>query len=230
MNNVSYKDIRFVLVGPPKTGTTWLRACVDENEEVFCPRETTFFSYGESGSSFRRQNDSVDRVKWEPWEKRYLEAQKNQVLGDYGASYSVLPHVPELLARLNSEVKIIFTVRDPVRRAVSNYKHDVRMGLIPRRVSLEHLISPQFFGYRYIGVGHYSEHIARYLEYFDVRQIYVSPMPRKEKDNQPLLDRVFEFLEVEPMTIELANQQVYESRRPLWPRWHYRAHFGGGWR
>lgn len=205
---MQYQEIDFALVGPPKSGTTWLARCLGEHPAIFCAKENVHLTLS-------------PYEEWAKWVRLFQDAdKKTQALGDYATTYSYFPGMPARLSELKPNLKIVFTVRDPVERCLSSYKHDIRMGFIPRRYPFYRLIQPYFLRDRYIDAGCYSKHVARFLEHFPPEQIYLSPMPNLEQDNQPRLDDLCRFLGVHPRPLPSANDIVYETHNPLLPRVH----------
>lgn len=215
---LTYQDVHFVLVGPPKTGTTWLGRCLREHPQIFCAHENVHLTL-----SPRKDN-------WAGWRRSFRGHNGEEILGDAAPTYSYFPGIPRRLAELNRDLRIIFSVRDPLDRCLSHYRHDLRMGLIPRDVSFYRLIQPHFFRDRYIDPGCYSKHVGRFLEHFPPEQIYLFPMPSRERDNQPELDDLCRYLGADPHPLPSASRVVYETVNPLSPRLHRQARQGRGFR
>lgn len=131
----------FLIVGPQRTGTTWLHANLREHPEVLLsePKEIFFFSRLQTPdhSSF----ESAE-LGWylkffrEPlWRRvlktvhclrRYGRWYRPKVKGEATASYATLPpDVIDEVVLLRPEIKIILSVRDPIDRAWSHAKKDL---------------------------------------------------------------------------------------------------------
>ena len=100
----------FLVVGPPRTGTTWLhgvlyhRACLPERT-----KETHFFDMFYS--------KGID------WYRAYFRRCADEAIaGEVTPTYFSLAHVRERIARDLPGCKIVCTLRDPVARAWSWYR------------------------------------------------------------------------------------------------------------
>jgi hypothetical protein len=105
---------RFLIISPPKTGTTWLAGNLAAHPSVAIPpeKETRFFS-----SSWKwcdldwyvsRFPCDVDRV----------------IRGEASPTYAIVPvRTIRLLQQLMPDVKLIFLMRDPVERAWSHARY-----------------------------------------------------------------------------------------------------------
>ena len=131
----------FLIVGPQRTGTTWLHAHLRFHPEVFLsePKEIFFFSRLRMAGDPRFESD---RLSWylrffrEPlWRRvaksalclrRSGELYRPRIRGEATASYAAMDDelIDEVVA-LNPDVKVITMVRDPVERAWSHAKKDL---------------------------------------------------------------------------------------------------------
>jgi len=115
------------------------------------------------------------------------------VTGEGATHYLLHPWAPERMRSLFPEMRIVVLLRDPVRRAVSHYYHNVRMGTEPmadplqafeaeesriaadaRRMAEDpHFYSDDVMRYSYLGRGRYAEQLARWFACFPREQILV---------------------------------------------------------
>lgn len=131
----------FLIVGPQRTGTTWLHAHLRFHPQVLLsqPKELFFFSRVKHRPAGKFQSDSLSwylkffRDRWPWWLYKtyfclryYGERYRPCVRGEATASYAVLDEdVIREIVLLNPEVRVIFTVRDPIERAWSHAKKDL---------------------------------------------------------------------------------------------------------
>lgn len=123
-----------------------------------------------------------------------------------------LPPVPELVRRDLGEVKIIVVLRDPVRRAVSAYRHWMRKGeLSPllglRRTALAH---PKL---RILEYGDYAPHLEAWRRVFPessvLSLIYETDVVAEPEAG---LARVFGFLGLDPdFRVSQPERRVHGS-------------------
>ena len=115
------------------------------------------------------------------------------------AEFSVLyfhdRNVPARIHAYNPEVKLLLSLRNPIDRAFSHHKHEFRRGRLPRdlhtfREALEQNPS-------YVQQGMYATHLARWLRYFDLRQIHVIVYEDICADPDRVLKDIYEFVGVD---------------------------------
>lgn len=131
----------FLIVGPQRTGTTWLHAHLRYHPEIMLsePKELYFFSSLKAPESGRfRSNELAWYLRFfhEPlWRVmlrhgislwRFRELYRPKIRGEATASYAALDRdVIEDIVALNPEVKVILMIRNPVDRAWSHAKKDL---------------------------------------------------------------------------------------------------------
>ena len=129
----------FFIVGPQRTGTSWLYVQLRFHPEILLsrPKEIFFFSSLKSRDPKRFVTDNLDwylRFFRDPawlWAAktsvclyRHRRFYRPRVLGESTASYAALaPDVIDDVVRLNPAIKVILMLRDPVARAWSDAKY-----------------------------------------------------------------------------------------------------------
>ena len=175
--------VGFIGIGAQKCASTWLHDVLEEHPELSMPvasKEVDYFSYH---YEFGRQ--------W--YEQRFAAGE--QVCGEISPSYLHSPGVVARVAAYNSAMRIILIVRDPIERAISNHKHEVRIG---------HVQGPDLsfeFGLRnnpaYVEQGLYAKHLENWLSKFPAEQILVLKFEDVLENPESSLVRVCEFLDVD---------------------------------
>ena len=114
------KKINFICIGGQRCGKntmyTWLR----DHPEVSTSQEMeiNFFShYWEKG------------YWW--YEDHFSPNQKTKAIGEMSGSYLYDKEAPNRVKQYNNDVKIIVSLRNPVGRVISHFKHSVKVGHIP---------------------------------------------------------------------------------------------------
>lgn len=131
----------FMIIGPQRTGTTWLHAHLRNHPQVFLsePKELYFFSSLKTRDPRRFVSDELGfylRFFRDPlWRRavktgralwKYGELYRPLVRGEATASYAALePDVIADIALLNPDVKAILMIRNPIDRAWSHAKKDL---------------------------------------------------------------------------------------------------------
>jgi hypothetical protein len=149
-----------VVIGAMKAGTVTLRHYLDEHPDV---------SLG--GGMFGEPNFFVEEDSWPPgrgwYESLFDAADRAAAIGECSPSYTwahVYHGVPERMARVIPEARLVYVVRDPIARMQSMYMHQVSAGRERRRADVALLDD------RYLGPSLYGFQLAAFLDHFDRSQ------------------------------------------------------------
>ena len=107
----------FVVVGAQKSGTTWLYEAFDQHPGIFVPpsKELHYLCPSEE---CRFSTQRLGR-KW--YIDQFQGAKSNQIKGELTTDYMFYPGTATALSELNTTLKIICCLRDPIERAHSAY-------------------------------------------------------------------------------------------------------------
>jgi hypothetical protein len=184
----------FLIIGAQKTGTTSLFHYVEGHPEVFMcrPKEPDFF--------IEERNWSRGS-QW--YESLFDRADGAGAVGEASVCYTMDPTytgVPERIARMLPQARLIYMVREPVDRMRSEYLHlrylRKQLPKMPpedlpiERALIEH---PQ-----YLWSSKYAHQIELYLRYFPLERLLVVVAEDLRHRRRETLRRVFEFLGVPP--------------------------------
>lgn len=124
----------FTVAGFAKCGTTSLYHYLKEHPEIFLPsrKELHYFSY----ETYLKKNSNGPKDKemhrfhtrtLDEYKAQFKEAGKEFAVGDVSPTYASYEEAQEYLKEiLGDDIKVILIVRDPIKRAHSNYLHLVR--------------------------------------------------------------------------------------------------------
>jgi len=131
----------FLIIGPQRTGTTWLHAQLRYHPQIFLsePKELYFFSSLKTRDPRRFVSDELSwylRYFRDPlWRRavkhglslwKYQQPYAPRVRGEATTSYAALdPDVIAEIVALNPDVRAILMIRDPIERAWSHAKKDL---------------------------------------------------------------------------------------------------------
>jgi hypothetical protein len=200
----------FLIISPPKTGSTWLTANLRCHPQVFMPaiKEVRYFS------SFYKWLDLN-------WYLDHFAAGARRVKGEASPSYALLPvERIRLVRRLMPEVKLIFLMRDPVARAWSHAKHNYRYreaNFTGYPTNLEAVPESQWqanFNHDWpLASGDYLGQLRRWLAVFPREQVFVGFYESLASRGEDLLRTIFGFLGVDA-DVDLATFPVKERILP----------------
>lgn len=130
----------FVVIGAMKAGTVSLRHYLDEHPDVFLGRGGMF---GEPNYFVAEYNWSRGRAWYESlFADADADAGQAGAIGECSPSYTMapaFPGVPERMAAVIPDARLVYVVRDPVARMQSMYMHQVSAGRERRRAVFSHL-------------------------------------------------------------------------------------------
>lgn len=199
------------IVGSMKSGTSSLHQYLGSHPDVFMcePKEPGFFV-----------PEMTYYPKDEAWYRGlFAEAGNARIVGESSTHYAKLPvyaGVPERIARYSPDARFIYLVRDPVKRALSHYWHEVRK-LRERRPIVAALRSDE----QYVAFGDYQRQLAPYFERFGRDRVLVLPFETLVRRPRATLEEVFGWLGVDVdqgthvFTRENARPEEMEKVRGL---------------
>jgi len=173
----------FVVIGAMKCGTTSLHRYLRNHPEISVSRkkETNFF---------------VEEKNWSRgmgWYESMFD-RTCPVRGDFSPNYSKHPKFKGVAERMNSilpDAKLIYMVREPVDRMVSQYIHQVDAGRETRSFARA---LQDFEGNHYIDLSRYYYQLSKFLEHYPENRILVLSLEALSADPEPQLSRVADFL------------------------------------
>lgn len=174
-----------IVIGGQKCGTTSLWAHLDLHPEVSMsrPKEPHFFT-----ANWDRGLDWYASCFPEP----------APVRGEASTSYTAYPFsrgVPERMHSVIPDARLVYMVRDPIERMISQYEHH-RVLRAERRPIDRVFSDPSFEGSGYVAMSRYHMQLARYLERFDLSRVKVLALEELEADPVGTLREMFRFLGV----------------------------------
>jgi hypothetical protein len=205
----------FLVIGAPRSGTTWIDKNLREHPEVFMPREKElhfFDRHFERGLAWYES-------RFEDWrgEKAVGEATPDYMHGQYTER-----DLPTLIHAHLPQAKLIASLRNPVDRAYSRYWNTRAKHARNRNVSFEEKLSerPEF-----IREGFYAEHLERFLALYPRDRLMVLLYDDLVADGRAFMRRIYEFVGVDPqfraavegVTVNrAAGKKFLAHSRALW--------------
>jgi hypothetical protein len=118
------------------------------------------------------------------------------VRGETSPSYTTPdhPHVARRMSEVLPDARLVYLVRDPVERALSQFQHHAGDGA-ERRPAAQALLDPDS---QYLARSRYHERLAPYLDHFDGSQILVVAQERLLHDRRGTLRRVYDHVGADP--------------------------------
>jgi len=184
-----------IVIGAMKCGTTALHRYLAAHPEIAmaAPKELNFFVGPEApgdGWTWHRGN-------WHRGLEWYASqfGQGARILGEASPSYTSpsFSEAAERIAAVVADVRLVYLVRDPVDRALSQYAHHRAEGSEPRPVA-EALLDDAS---QYVARSRYHERLAPYLERFPRERVAVVLQEDLLAARRPTLAAIYRFLGVD---------------------------------
>jgi hypothetical protein len=178
----------FVIVGAAKSATTSLDFYLSLHPEIFMarPKETNFFVSGRKNFHWERG------VDWYRQQFRTPKRIKGECSPTYAAAPSA-PMVPERMAQLIPNAKLIYILREPMERLCSHFLFEDRRQQT-RRTFSEYLSHHPWS----VDVSSYGTQYENFLRHFPRSQILLLESTQLSQQPQHVLRQVFEFLGANP--------------------------------
>ena len=224
-----HKMPNFFLVGAPKAATSSLYHYLGQHPDIFVPesKEPHFFSWPEVGETYYDR----DFVTTEAAYRGLYDARSGErFAGDFSPSYLTFAAAADRIKAFAPDARIMMVLRDPVKRAVSHYLMDRRLGCTKRRLAdiLDDPDKYPLFHREYVEIGRYHDNVAHYFELFSRDRVHVVIYEEFQSNPTQATREIFEFLgadaNFEPdfsevhNTFRMPRSQTVEKMRktPLW--------------
>jgi hypothetical protein len=198
----------FFIIGPPRTGTSWLHHVLSQCAWLSHPtKETRFFD-----KHFERG------LHW--YRSHYRKADEGRAVGEVAPTYFASPEARERIAHLIPHAKIVCTFRNPVARILSLYRLKRAYGLIPWDFDEALEKDPEL-----LESSRYSAHLTEWRKIFGPAQLLETLHDDIEADPQSYLNKVVDFVGVprfkllpSQLRFVLSSEDMTEPRHYYWTR------------
>jgi len=175
-----------IVIGAQKCGTSVLHYYLSLHPEVSMskPKELNFF---------------IEERNWPrgvDWYKAQFDADA-RIRGEASPNYTAFPQhqgVPERMASVVPDAKLIYMIRDPLERIAAHWVHNYAKRREKGSLA-ETLTHPNT---SYVTRSLYAMQLERFLEHYPKERVLVFQQSELRFKRMETLHRIFEFLEVEP--------------------------------
>jgi len=201
----------FVVIGAPKCGTTFFYNLLVKHphiEHAACKEPNYFDLLFDEGTEWYRH--CFPRPRWKDG--------RETITGEATPSYLYDPRVPERMAEVNPQARLIALLRNPVDRTYSAYYHRMRGGKESR--PFEETIGAALDrpGYGHLSRAIYVDHLLHWSKFYGDEQMLVLKSENFFEHPREVLKRVLGFLDLpdwEPEASEFLdkrNKGGYEQK------------------
>lgn len=198
----------FFLIGPPRTGTTWLYSLLSKYTRLPYPtKETRFFDqYYERG------------MEW--YASHYRKADSDRKIGEVAPTYFASSKACQRIAQLIPGAKVVCTFRNPVDRVWSLYRLKRAYGMIPWNFEEALVRDRELFE-----SSRYVFHLREWINALGADQVMVTVHDDIQADPQSYLDNLVDFIGVPRVKLLpahkprlLASANMTQPRNYYWTR------------
>lgn len=188
-----------VVIGAMKCGTSALHRHLDRHPQIAMAagKELNFF-FGPDVPPHPREEDWWLTGQWHRGTGWYADQfdPAAPVRGEASPGYTdpSHPEAPGRMRALLPDARLVYLVRDPVARAVSQWQHHVRDGA-ERRPVFEAVLDPDS---QYLTRSRYAERLAPFREHFPDEQLLVVVQERLLRDPRRELAQVYAHVGADP--------------------------------
>jgi len=175
-----------IIIGAMKCGTSSLYQYLDLHPQI-------------SMSALKEPCFFIKEVNWNKGVEWYksLFNEASEIRGEASVEYTCYPlkkGVPERIKNIIPETKILYLVRDPIKRLVSHYYHYKASGYETRSfdVVIRYLKNNE-----YVFKSMYYMQLEQYLKCFSASNILVIQAEKLRNNKKQTLKNIFKFLNVE---------------------------------
>lgn len=203
----------FVIPGASKSGTTSLHYYLDEHPDIYMssPKELHFFS---RNKNYEQGLEAYER-NFSGWEDETAVGEASPTYFYHGRTWEnktggfiwAPDDDPAIrLADAYPDVKILFSLRNPITRGYSQFWKNVRQGkerTVPFREALKEELrgdrTPEERPRCWVYANQYSTHLQHWLDQFGRDQVKFLVFEKWIDNTEETLNEVCEFLGVEPL-------------------------------
>ena len=219
----------FIIGGAMKSGTSTLHAILDLHPDVFIPKEEIgFFDidnivqhydfnfYDKRNNSWIAQDMKHEPAKYWNWYSEKFKEGKQKLRGEDSTSYLASKFAAQRIALQDEAIKMIFLLRQPSKRAFSNYHHLVRSGVISRTFEDVLQYSPE----KVLERSRYKDQLEEYYEHIPKENIKVIVFEDLVANPEDTMKDVCDYLGLNFEKFEASAFHTYANpgRFPLFPR------------
>lgn len=201
-----------VIIGAMKCGTTSLHNYLKLHPQIYMAsaKELDFFI---KKRPFYRKG-----LSWYESNFNSQEAEGKDIVGEASPNYTkchAFPGVPECMHEVIPNAKLIYILRDPVKRAVSHYLHQYIARYEHREVNEAF---QTFENNHYVQSSRYGFQLEQFLPYYNLENIFVTTLEELSSNRTATLQKIFKFLEVDanfqhPDFLRVHHQSSIKRRR-----------------
>lgn len=215
----------FLVIGAAKSGTTSVDRYLAEHPAIFMSpvKEPGFFAFEGDKMQFSGPRDAwmleTVRTTWPRYLELFEAAQSYHHVGETSPVYLYDEDAPSRIKTRLPEAKLIALLRNPVDRALSQFRFMIQCEREPESNLMDALLDEDRrveagweWGWHYRRLGFYGQQMERYYALFDADQIHVELYDDLIANAEAVMQRIFHFLDVD-ISFQPNVQQLHNATR-----------------
>ena len=193
----------FIIIGAAKSATTALTTALPKHPDIFISKlkEPKFF-----GSNYKKG--------WAWYASRFEKGKGYTLRGEASTKYTSrmkeFIHTPELMHRYLPNLKLIYIVRNPLDRIISQWRHF--RGRHPNCGDFKEIIRDLHMRRLILGCSMYFERLSKFREFYPDEQIHCMTFEDLLTTPEQSLQKTLKFLGVEPQVKQMLD---HNGRLPV---------------
>ena len=142
----------------------------------------------------------------------FKNANNKKYIVDGSVSYFAYPSVPKKIYKFNQDAKIVIIIRNPIKRAVSHYEMDVRMGYADKPL-INYILDETSFPahyHQYIKNSMYACNIKRYINTFGKKNVFIMNLDFIKDE----VSNLYKFLDIDEPNAGNIDNKVNKNKMP----------------
>lgn len=212
--SLSPSDIRFLIVGAEKSGTTWLADMLRQHPQVFIPsqKELHYFNRQLDESPDLENYNFIKPLDW--YLDFYRSAPPGRTMGEACPAYLWDESAAERIRDFNPNVRIVMILRDPLERFISAWRYSRQRGTV---TATDMQTIQKKNKALLLDRGLYFQQVKRYLDRFPREQVKICWFDDLRRDSRALLLDVEQFLGLDPFVPENVVDESNVTAAPRFP-------------
>jgi hypothetical protein len=180
----------FIVIGGMKCGTTALWQYLRDHPHLYVPERRKNLEF------FTPEGAAAHTLDW--YAACFADAPATaQAVGEISTEYTKHPFIPGVPARMAAvvpEARLVYLVRDPIERIVSQYLHQLNAAQETRPFSAAVGEEPDN---RYLAFSRYHEQLEQFLPHYPAERILVLTSEELRADPVATLTRLCRFIGID---------------------------------
>ena len=192
----------FIGIGVQKCATSWIFKMLDAHPEIFIAKSKEgkkniyFFDH------FYNRGYS--------WYQEYFTNVEGNVVGEFSTSYFFNTNTASRIYEYYPKMKILVSLRDPIERAYSQYKHEVNQGRVDStRIGFEEALDKNP---TYTEQSLYYKNLIPWLDYFSLEKFHFILVEEIRNNPRITVANMYQFVGADPLfTPKGINGRIHSS-------------------